>query len=184
MLKSSLILLFCVACAGSVKEETLANFCPRVATEDVTIYEFPNSDNVPDCDNSVSIKWDKKIVYHIDDKLGWQESIRAAFDSWNKHLGREVFVEGEKSNLAILYGGESAVTGAQTILGLVDGKLSAVVYVYDRYSEPKVNVYKLLMHELGHVLGLVHDTDRSSIMYPILHQGPMEPTKADLAAIR
>ncbi len=65
-------------------------------------------------------------------------------------------------------------------------------YIQDA-SGKRINVYefigtnqleRVLAHELGHALGLDHNSDPASIMYAENESGNLVPTTADLAALR
>lgn len=69
----------------------------------------------------------------------------------------------------------------ETTIGLYtrnDEGIPLILLVNDRLND--YLYLGTLEHELGHSLGLEHETDKNSIMYPNINEGPRMITKVDL----
>jgi hypothetical protein len=133
---------------------------------------LPPSDNPPHkpkCDNPEPIKWrDGKVrVAILSLGADWhKELVRNAMAQWNLWLGWEMFVETTYAHdVLIVYGGDGGWK-----LGLIDlrkeeGRIGGVIFLFDM---PDALVYKVILHEMGHVLGLAHDVEdpRGFLMSP------------------
>lgn len=51
-------------------------------------------------------------------------------------------------------------------------------------TTPMEFIDRVIMHELGHVLALDHDTDKESLMFPTVSNGPWYIETSDIEAIR
>jgi hypothetical protein len=47
-----------------------------------------------------------------------------------------------------------------------------------------LTLYKAVLHEMGHVIGLDHDREKTSIMYPSIGARPKELSKKDVSLLR
>ncbi len=113
---------------------------------------------------------------------------RSAALQWNAWLGFEVFVytdEDVPDNFqsgVIVY----VPTPSELVLGQafpVKTESSWVCVAGVLVTD--VNVYRTATHEVGHCLGLSHDSEnKGSIMYPYSMPGPYKVTAADRAALR
>jgi Matrixin len=174
------LLLFCVllsigACSLKPNPQVSCNF-------------IQNSDQ-----QRVSWKRNTPVVITIDSSVPdvyYNSAINAA-NVWNNAIGHEVIKIGDKANIGpnggldninLLYflpnwdsasnqQAETMVywTGAQIIEADIKVNIRNFQFSYDDIGEPnEVDMESLLIHEFGHVLGLKHISDSSSVMFPYL----------------
>lgn len=96
---------------------------------------------------------------------GTRDDFSRAAGLWNESLGlRVVWFDGDHQNVNVTMFGDKAFTRLVTIDGAA---LAASVVLPADFSDlpPRVR-YRIIAHELGHCLGLDHDDDPSSVMYP------------------
>ncbi len=99
----------------------------------------------------------------------------AAVASWNATAATRLSVGGPAPSASIPVHFQAAAAPDH---GLYDGQLGAI-FVNDDLSGPSLAV--VVAHEIGHALGLVHVTDRASVMNPGNLSTP--PTPGDAARV-
>lgn len=118
-----------------------------------------------ECGAGELVVWKLPIPVAIDDKYPDPGVVRAALAWWNEQLGGEVFREVPLDESRVLVKADDA---------LVPGDLAGFMHIM---RDPRYGFYALaamkakyaddsvvIRHELGHVLGLAHDTASKSIM--------------------
>ena len=152
------------------------------------------------------LRWlpgDLPIFVWLDPNLteAWLDAWAWARQQYNKLVGFELFASGliptdaapmpDPENLPdgaawIRMGGpDMPKTHAHTMhtYARETGRIkSALVEVPD--IDEKETQRGVMVHGLGHVLGLDHDEQRASIMYPVLQQRPQTVTEADIERLR
>lgn len=183
----SVALMMVAACQRDVKktpveyENTIARLCLKNGQ-----ILWPNQDGSARCPDWFHLKWPNRTVkVYIPANAREVMTIKAAMEGWNKALGWELFVRSgqEEANLH-LFPLSSCRPGLMgyTALVHVDGRNLAGIGMCPGWTAMP---YKLMMHELGHVLGLLHDRGNIlSLMYPYIHHGPMPPSQADIDALQ
>lgn len=110
---------------------------------------------------------------------------RSCQSLYNSYVGRTLFDYGQPWVINsgfndppgnVLLKQTADVAGGKTSLTLADDNiLSATISINPRYANNK----QVLLHELGHTLGLDHDEHISSIMYPKIQYRPQELSEND-----
>ncbi len=145
------------------------------------------------------VSWKKNIpvtmMVHQSVPEEYHEAIRSSLRVWNNSMSRTVFVWGglirgplkpRQDGLSVIYwmdtwesnlGNEQGRTSIYWVGDEVkeaDIRVNAkdFKYFWDKPTDPKqVNVESLMIHELGHVLGLKHNDGESSVMATYLASG-------------
>lgn len=132
----------------------------------------------------------EKIKVYIPPKNSLSLTMKHAFMDWQRHTNNKIVFEyvGTKStaNIEVIFVANtkheiSAICRGESTLGCnkkiiaktsrgnqkcVDSKL----YISMRDNNGKImtpnEIYTIMLHEVGHALGLVHSSDINSLMYP------------------
>ncbi|MDB4986820.1 MAG: Matrixin [Myxococcaceae bacterium] len=126
------------------------------------------------------------INVHLSTGLTEPESraIKSAIDDWNRHLGEEVFVArgpaGSRRYASCDYAAQEAS---------YEGAASAATTVVPCTGQLAVSSVSLVSpqvprHLLGHVLGLGHATDPTSVMYRFVVPQETHILQSDVALVR
>ena len=119
------------------------------------------------------------------------EDLRTAFARYAKLTGLR-FIEGG-DDIVVSWADLPRGTNAEAGAGRVDANLSSgFLRLSTSADRPRVPGFGsagrgvTLLHEIGHVLGLGHVTDRAQLMYPIHTDGqsPLTPQRGDIAGLK
>ncbi len=103
------------------------------------------------------------------------DSLAAAVASWNSTAATRLSVGGADGTASLPVQFQAAAAPDH---GLYDGQLGTI-FINDDLSGPSLAV--VIAHEIGHAFGLVHVTDRASVMNPGNLSTP--PTAGDAARL-
>jgi predicted Zn-dependent protease len=133
-----------------------------------------------------------KMYFDTSVPTQFQDSIKAAFATWEKGIGKHIFeFAGElpsskatQDRKSVIYWEQTwdaanASQQANTTIYWVDNQITeADIRVNSQNfsfstnpGNTDVDIESLLLHELGHVLGLAHTSNEQSVMTPFLSSG-------------
>ncbi|XP_049808976.1 stromelysin-1-like [Schistocerca nitens] len=205
-IKNALILFqkkFNLKPTGEISDETLELINkPRCGVEDHALSFTSHID-----------KWNKKNIkwYYTGSSKRMKELTEIAFNTWKEHT--DLIFEEDQSNCDIIISNKrrthrKETSGQHFCSKSFDGKGGVLGHAFypdinnnaveihmdqdeDWYFEidvntpkEKINFYAVLVHEIGHTLGLAHSTANTSIMYPIYNSSNIELSKDDILGIQ
>jgi hypothetical protein len=165
-----LVLLLALGCHP---DRTWLRVCP---VGEGFIYE-------PSCPRPSTIKW-PTMPLTVYAEAAYYDTVAEACAFWNVQLGAKAFAMTYDPAADVIVGlvlrtGRLAASTSHSFEG---GHLRAFVDLHR-----PVDIYDALpvfAHELGHVLGLDHDSAEGSVMYPEAFERPYVVTGADRDALR
>lgn len=131
----------------------------------------------------------------------WQEQILRASQSWagvanvniglvadgGQRLGISGATQGDPRfgdiRIAGLPLGDDSLAVSIPPSNSSTGTFAGDIIINTRSQFTPSKLYAVVMHEMGHVLGIDHSTDPNSVMFPTLHE-PSALTAGDIASIR
>jgi len=137
---------------------------------------------------AIDVKWDKKSIdIGISDSVpaSLRPKVISAAKTWNKELGREFIVVTDMcaSENCIYYtrsyegpSHQQAVTRAffsGFITKMLDKALIQINATNFNWEQDVYDFESLILHELGHFVGLQHSDLPESVMYPYLEAGKL-----------
>lgn len=168
---------------------------PRCGVKDKTAFDS-NSRSKRYVLHKYQRPYAKKLTYNIlkySNQLNEQqidEEIARAFDVWSEYVNNLTFTKKHEGAVDIGisfeeydHGDGSPFDGPMGIMahaGLLEAEEDTFEYEYmlhfddsehwtvDGSSDGGENLFHVAVHEIGHILGLGHSNERSSIMYPYL----------------
>lgn len=131
---------------------------------------------VPGAQFPATVVVDESVAHEFNRAAGW----------WQERVDRLLFVTvGTGLRLTVVFEPGGPYIGYYARFAYVDGGLVTRLTIngWAAENEPE-RLFRVLCHELGHLLGLDHDDDPGSVMYKVPVDGPFSVSDADLALIR
>lgn len=143
--------------------------------------------HAPRCDNPEYLVWPNgQVRLHVAESAKphlepWADT---AIKQWNIWLGKEFFVKTEFAyDVMMIYGGPHPYAAGWTMLQKEAGVLVGGIVLFDVSDAYK---YEVILHEMGHILGLAHDVDdkRGYLMSPGATTQGTQIAPEDIKALR
>ena len=136
----------------------------------------------PECTDPSVVKWPhgQVRVATLAEVPELEPHLSAAIAQWNAWLGWPMFVRTEIAyDVAIVCMLPHILWAGMASLKIEADVMVGAVFLYGYHPDEET---KIILHELGHLLGLAHDVDPESLM----HQGGSAsvPQRADIEALR
>lgn len=165
MVRAASLALLLVACSS---DPTFMKVCP---SGDQFIYPVGNATASTACAQPVEITWPTlPLLVSIDLEPDYVASAEEAIDFWNDELDATALeLTAGSSDVEVIHGSAADPGMGAAYHNTTDGALRATVEL--RQPGDVHEVYRVISHELGHVLGLAHDQARASIMVGTLDVG-------------
>lgn len=144
--------------------------------------------NILETDRGVALSWVVNIPITVAPvaEATWSTNIDIAMLAWNMAIDRDVFVKTSTCTgtpcVLIAVSGTPKGTAALTTCGYnaINGHVTYCLVEINPGVE-YLDGYRVITHELGHVLGLGHDPEQpNSVMYPEIHLDPWRITPEDV----
>jgi hypothetical protein len=154
----------------------------------------------PEIDKSV--RWDRSslpigVWYARNLPAQWLDAWTASVAELEKAIGRKIFLsplltpsgalENHHIRSSVLLKGDEGVDPHHGVTDLrwdEHGSIISAIVTFPDRELPSLKVFGVALHEAGHVLGLAHDEQRESIMYPQISDRPGKLTESDSKLLR
>jgi len=130
-------------------------------------------------------RWPASMVFADDTPLAVIDSFQEAGVWWNRRLKKRAFVDVGDLGPGLVVSIETAEDGDFDMRFVFEneGEFARVLVNHRVILIHGTNLLRRSAHELGHALGLGHDEDRFSVMYPRAVDGHFDVTQRDLGLV-
>lgn len=174
------------------KDVGFMEYCAGAGPEVSYLYtgDGPNDVNVSGCRDSrtVGMGGRRPLRVMVNGDADFEKSVSSAMDAFNQQVGCALFaLDGDLSGHDVVISKGAVEVGMENHPGgstshwQSNGQWTADVVIYNLVLTQELR--RGLMHELGHVVGLAHDSFRDSLMYRST-SGSSRLTDSDRSALR